>query len=110
MERVTTSNQALTPQREENALTDLFADLSPDELSEAKEAVLEMTRSRGWTVFRDALDRHVAALNRGLIDRLHPAETVAEYEAKLGEIRGLESIEPVIDGLILLGEEAQSND
>lgn len=102
--------EKLSDERAERALTDLFADLTEDELADAKEAVLECVQSRGWEVLRDALGRHADSILETLAARGQgrPLETAADYEARLGEVRGIRSIESVIDGLILRGEEAEN--
>lgn len=88
--------------------TELFEEWPDQDKVEAKDAVLSTTRSEGWTIIREAIDLQIGAIQRQLLDRVKPLEGAADYESKLGEMRGLERIEQLVDGLILVGEEAES--
>lgn len=110
VERSISAKQALTPDREVRAQTDIWADLTPDELADKHRAVLAMMETEGWTVYLEAVKRDADAIMRRLIDRTKPLDDVADYEGQLGEVRGLERHEAITDGLILLGQEAERVD
>lgn len=78
----------------------------PDDLVKARDALMELGESKGWEIAREAISAQIESLRAELESRPAPREASADYEAILGQIRGLQSIEPIIDGVILLGDEA----
>ena len=76
--------------------------------AEAKEAILGLTQHPGWDVLTEAIRLRGNDRNAFLKSRQKPFESPAEYEAILGEIRGLESIEAIVDGVIFVGTEAEN--
>lgn len=100
---------AIPIEREESARTEPFADLTPNEAAEAAQAVMEMTKTRGWEVISEAMGRERGFLLNQLVARTQPREETAAYEAVLGEVRGLDRVPSLIDGIILLGQMAEND-
>lgn len=96
-------------EREERARTEPFGDLTPHEAAEAAQAVLEMTKMRGWEIIAEALGKDKESLVDRLVARTQPREDTASYEGILGEIRGLARVPSLIDGIILLGQMARDD-
>lgn len=78
-----------------------------DRKIEARDAILELAKQAGWPVLFEAIELRKAELHDQLTHRVKPMETPAQYESILGEIRGLESIKGLTNGVILNGDNAQ---
>lgn len=70
------------------------------------ELVAYMTELPGWTHIEAALDARVDSLKRELLYS-PPRDNAAEYERAIGEMRGLESVRAIVDGLVKRAEEAK---
>lgn len=66
-----------------------------------------VTEMPGWTRIQEAIESRQSGLQKELLNR-PVRETAAEYERTIGEMRGLASIEGIIQGLRARAEEVQS--
>ena len=77
------------------------------EAARNKDAILELAESPGYEALKHSIALRCNELRRKLEARAKPFDSPAEYESFLGEIRGLESVEALVDGIIQVGEVAQ---
>jgi hypothetical protein len=101
-------------QRREDAITETIADWHPDELMEASDALVDMCETEGWRYFRKAVDAKVNALREAdearYVSMGVPAETEALKSVETrAEIRGLRSVEGIVDGVIMRATEDNTN-
>jgi len=96
----------LTESRAADALTEHLDPVDPREAIRTGECMIGTMETEGWRLFLEAVAARRAALDARLIHRMKPLEP-AESEGLAGEIRALDSIESIADGLIVMGEEAE---
>lgn len=95
------------PEADAPAIETPFEDWPYDKAALAKEQILSLMEHPGWEFLSEAIEAQSAQINRALVNRTKPAESPAEYEARLGEVRGLQMIYRLADGMILAGTEAE---
>ena len=82
------------------ALTAHLPPASPEEAVETAEAVADLRESHGWGYVTEAVNHRREALYADLINK-GVRDSVGDYERIVGEMRGLESLEAIIEGLIV---------
>lgn len=86
-------------------ITSQLPNRSPEENAEAWNDVAATLETAGWTELKGAIDARLEQLQSDLLNK-SPRESVGEYERVIGEMRGLRSIDSIIDGLKARAEEA----
>lgn len=87
-------------------LTIHLPDAEPQERVDVWEMVSYLTEMPGWTHFTAAVSSRIEGLQMELLNK-PVRESAGDYERIIGEMRGLSSIEGIIEGLRKRAEEVQ---
>lgn len=80
----------------------------PGEAIDVGDMVAYLKELPGWVHIEDAIAAKVDALKQQLLSK-PVRQSIGEYERTIGEMRGLESVAGIVDGLIYRAEEAKRN-
>lgn len=87
-------------------ITTHLPERTPAEDAEAWTDVSAMLETAGWRELEANVERRLDQLADKLVQREGPREGAAEYESIVAEMRGLRSIDGIIQGLRARAEEA----